>query len=57
MTNREAFTRAERLARHDRRLSAAIRPYVERYGRSGIRRLADAASVELLLAELEGDNA
>lgn len=54
MNNREAFTRAERLARHDLALSRAIRPYVDRYGAAGMRRILDAATVAALLKELEG---
>lgn len=50
MNNREAFTRAERLARHDLALSRAIRPYVDRYGAAGMRRIL----VTALLEELEG---
>lgn len=52
MTNREAFTRALMLAQHDEHLARAIRPYVDRYGAKGMRRILDAATVATLLEEL-----
>lgn len=53
MTNREAFTRATRLAQSDLRFSRIVRTYVDRYGVAGMRRLLDAATVDMLLSDLE----